>query len=452
MKKPRLIIGIMMHDTGRQFGCFGARDAKSPNIDRMAAEGVKFENHFSTGSVCVPSRAGILTGQYFHSARICRYAPNQPSLPRSLRAAGYKTLRLGFAEENEYASPAKAPLPYPDSDTSGRELLGYDESWTESSGAADVAQKLEDIVSNLGDRPTYICASFHEAHSPYNADVTDEEIDAVVLPPDLPQLPDERETRRMLAQFNRLVTQADTAIGRILDCVKAQGLYGDSLVWFSADHGIDFPRAKQTCYDMGTGTPFILWGGALPCHGVSLGGLSSHLDIGPTVCELAGARAPEGSLGVSQVAQLMKNASPREFCVSELSRDCPALPVRSIRTERYRYIRNFKPGWPVPMAYSFAERLDCDMLTELYSAPRPAEELYDISADPAQTNNLAEDPEYREIKLRLMGTLYAELARSNDPIFYPDSEYTVEFEKHLAYWRRREDGTFYLANTKYSGG
>ena len=169
MKKPRLIIGIMMHDTGRQFGCYGAGGVVSPNIDRIASEGVLFENHFSTGAVCVPSRASILTGQYFHSAELCRYRENEPSLPRALRAAGYTSWRLGFAEEGEYRSPAGAPLPYPNTDASGVSLLGYDFSWTESAAAADVADKLISVINENTDPYLYVCASFREAHSPYNA-------------------------------------------------------------------------------------------------------------------------------------------------------------------------------------------------------------------------------------------------------------------------------------------
>ena len=447
MDSPRIIIGIMMHDTGRQFGCFGAEGVESPNIDRMAAEGVRFENHFSTGTVCVPSRASILTGRYFHNARLCRYDENQPSLPRSLRDAGYQCWRLGFAEEGEYASPAGAPLPYATRDESGTRLLGYDRSWTETADAQKVAEKLIAILSENTAEKIYICASFREAHSPYDSEVTPEEIDRARPPKNLPQLPDTFETKQLIAQFNRLLSAGDKAVGTILDYLRENGLEETSLVWFGADHGVDLPRAKQTCYDQGTATPFILWGGALPCHGVVASGLSSHLDIGPTVCELANARPPMGGVGVSQVAQLRGLESPRSYCISEQSRESPGLPTRSIRTDRYRYIRNFTPGWPVPMAHTLVKRSDPEVFTKAYSAPRPAEELYDIVSDPAQQNNLAYLPEYREVKRELMATMYAELARTNDSIFYPDSEYSGR-DPGLAFWRRDGDGNFRVSKEK----
>lgn len=448
MKTPKIIIGIMMHDTGRQFGCYGANWISSPNIDKMSQEGVIFRNHFSTGTVCVPSRASILTGRYFHNAELCRFRENEPSLPRSLSDVGYVCWRLGFAEEGEYPSPAGFPLPYPDKDTSGTKLLGYDFSWTESPAAADVADKLISVLEANTEEKLYICASFREAHSPYTADVTDEEIANVQLPKDLPDLPDHTETRRLLAQFGRLVSDGDRAVGRILEYLREKGLYDDCLLWFSADHGIDLPRAKQTCYDRGTEAPFILWGGCLPQCGLVATGLSSHLDIAPTICRLAGATPPEGYAGVSQLSQLEGEDSPRSFCVSEQSRESKYLPVRSIRTERYRYIRNFNPGFPVPMAHSLARRVDRDLLTKAYSTPRTEEELYDVIADPAQKNNLAYDPEYHEIKLTLMARLYSELARTNDELFMPSDKPKEIIENPLSFWKKDENGDFYVSDQK----
>ena len=448
MTPPKLIIGIMMHDTGRQFGCYGAKDISSPNIDKMAREGVIFQNHFSTGAVCVPSRASILTSRYFHNAELCRFRENEPSLPRSLSRAGYTCWRLGFAEEKEYPTPPEGAVTYPDRDTSGTKLLGYDHSWTESAEAADVADRLLSLLDESKDEKLYICASFREAHSPYTAEVTDEEIENAVLPSDLPDLPDHRETKRLLAQFGRLVSLGDSAVGRILGKICEKGLYDDCLVWFSADHGVDLPRAKQTCYDRGTEAPFILWGGSLPAKGLKLSGISSHVDIAPTICDFAAAKPPEGAAGVSQLPHILENAPVRSFCVSEQSRESRNLPVRSIRTERYRYIRNFTPGYPVPMAHTLARRLDHDLLTKAYSAPRDAEELYDVVLDPAQKNNLAYDPEYREIKTALMAELYSELARTNDSIFLPNSEYGLKTETPLSFWRKDENGDFYVSDTK----
>lgn len=448
MRSPKLIIGIMMHDTGRNFGCYGTEWISSPNIDKISREGVIFRNHFSTGTVCVPSRASILTGRYFHNAELCRYRENEPSLPRSLSDAGYKCWRLGFAEEGEYASPAGSVLPYANKDESGTKLLGYDFSWTESPAAADVADKLISVLSENTEEKLYICASFREAHSPYTAEVTEEEIAKVQLPKDLPDLPDHIETKRLLAQFARLVSDGDRAVGRIIDYINENGLYDDCLLWFSADHGFDLPRAKQTCYDRGTETPLILWGGMLPQKGIEAAGLSSHLDIAPTICRIAGATPPKGYAGVSQYPQLEGEASPRSFCVSEQSRESKYLPVRSIRTERYRYIRNFKPGYPVPMAHTLARRVDKDLLTKAYSAPRPEEELYDVVLDPAQKNNLAYDPEYSEIRLNLMAELYSELARTNDELFWPCEKPQEVIENPLSFWKRDENGNFYLSEQK----
>ncbi|NLO52110.1 MAG: sulfatase-like hydrolase/transferase, partial [Bacteroidales bacterium] len=247
LSKPKVIIGILMHDSGRQLGCYGAPDAITPNMDRMAKEGVRFQHHYSTGTVCIPSRTSVLTGNCLHNASICFYDHTVTTLPRVLKTAGYKTLRCGFAEEKEYRPIAGGPYPHGDFNVSGTSLLGYDQSITDSSQAADVVENIKNALKEQNG-PIYIAAAFTEAHSPYDLPVTEDDIDAAVLPPKLPQLPDTRPAREMLARFNKAVTAADSAIGAIMGFIEDNGLYEDTLMYVSSDHGIDFPRAKQSCY------------------------------------------------------------------------------------------------------------------------------------------------------------------------------------------------------------
>ena len=129
MNRPKRIISLIFHDAGRQFGFTGAPGAITPSVDQMASEGVSFASHFSTGTVCIPSRASLLTGKYLHSAEIAHLVHDENTLPRLMSRAGYKTKRVGFAEEKEYRSIAGRRYSE-DFDLSGKELLGYDESDT----------------------------------------------------------------------------------------------------------------------------------------------------------------------------------------------------------------------------------------------------------------------------------------------------------------------------------
>lgn len=446
MRKPKLIIGVLLHDAGRQFGCYGAADAVTPNIDAMAAEGIRFENHFSTGTVCIPSRASVLTGKYLHNAEICFYHHDVPTLPRVLHAAGYETFRCGFAEEKEYRGIAGGAYPHGDYDCSGVRLLGYDHSETASAAASDVADTVIRLLENRTDEtPMYIAAAFAEAHSPYNLPVTDEEIDAAVLPPLLPQLPDVRAAREMLARFTKAVTAADEAVGRLTRRIRELGLYDDTLLFFSCDHGIDFPRAKQSCYDSGIGVPLVFWGGVLPDHGRVVSGLSSHVDIMPTLCDLLGVAPPEGCDGVSQLPQLLDAGDPRGFCISEVSFDNTDAPVRAIRTKRFKLLLNFNPDLPVATGNSFTELVGYDVLTSIYNAPRPFEELYDLETDPCELTNLAADARYAEVKAELKARLFTQLAADGDEILCANSPYSTPDTEHaIAMWHKTPDGDFVL--------
>ena len=444
MKKPKLILGIMLHDAGRQFGCYGAADAITPNIDTMAAEGVRFSNHFSTGTVCIPSRASILTGKFLHNAEICFYKPDVLTLPRILKQAGFETFRCGFAEEKEYKGIAGYAHPYGDFDRTGVELLGFDHSDTSTRVASEVADKVIDLLKSRDPSlPTFIAASFIEAHSPYNLPVTDEDIDAAVLPPLLAQLPNVRPAREMLARFNKAVTQADHAVGKLTAAIRSLGLYDDTLVYFSCDHGIDFPRAKQSCYDSGTGVPLIFWGGVLEQNGCVAAGLSSHTDIMPTLCELLEIDPPAGINGVSQLAQLTGTAEPRKYCLSEVSYDNTDAAVRAIRTKDYKLLLNFNPGLPVATGHSFTRLVGGEILTPIYGNPRPFEELYDLKADPCELTNLAANPDFAEVKATLKAELLRRLAADGDEILWANSVYSgASLDDGYSEWQRLPDGTF----------
>lgn len=444
MNKPKRIISFILHDSGRQFACLGAPDAVTPNIDALAADGVLFENHFTTGTVCVPSRASILTGKYMHNTEICFNKTGVTTIPRLMRRAGYTCVRAGFQEEREYRGIAGQNYTGVDFNTLGCRILGYDMSYTARRDAAGVADY---VIKTLSDRPDgnfYISAAFTEAHAPYILPVSEEDIEAAHIPDALPQIPPVRAAKTMLARLSKAVTAADTAIGRVRDFLKEHDMDGDTVISVTTDHGIDFPRAKQSCYDMGTGVLWLLSGAPLGMKGVRFAGLTSHVDILPTFCELAGVLPPGDSDGESRLS-----LKGREYCISETAWDNTYLPMRALRTERYRYIMNFNPGYPPATGNDFTRDVGAELLTGIYSQPRPAEELFDARLDPAMLENLAYLPEYREIKLELRARLLEKLAADGDEVLCAGSVYS---RQHTAPgysdWKESDDGSFRLVPRK----
>jgi arylsulfatase A-like enzyme len=447
MNRPKRIISLIFHDAGRQFGFTGAPGAITPSVDQMASEGVSFASHFSTGTVCIPSRASLLTGKYLHSAEIAHLVHDENTLPRLMSRAGYKTKRVGFAEEKEYRSIAGRRYSE-DFDLSGKELLGYDESDTASSAASYVADQIIETLKNRPDESLFIHGAFTEAHGPYNLPVTDEEVENTVLPPFLPKLPQVKEAKDYVARINKAVTQGDQAIGRILDYLRETGLDKDTLVYLTCDHGMDLPAAKQSCYDAGTGTVMLFWGNGLT-PGV-LTGLSSHVDIPATLCDLLDIPTPPDMRGESRLAALLGREDPgRDYVFAEVSYDNTDAPVRSIRTKTHKYIQNFNPGLPVATANGFSAQVGYELLTKIYNTPRPAVELYDLEKDPYEQNNVAGQKEYEVVQNELRAELFRLMAKDNDEILRPGSVYENPDEQFaIALWYKKEDGTFELRDPK----
>jgi len=433
-RKPNRIIVITMHDSGRQFGFCGAPGAFTPNIDRMAGEGAAFLNHYSVASVCMPSRLGILTGKVVHHTHLSRCDPGEATLPKLLGAAGYHTILCGGSEHSSYLRDPRFGY---QGDDIGRDIVGYAEQWTERSDGAWVAGKVcEFLQSPAAGEPFFLCANLHEAHSPYDMSVvTLAEAEAAVFPPKLPGLPDTPGTRKRFAAFNKQLALGDRAVGQILDGIRASGRLDDTLVLFTVDHGTDVPRAKQTLYDSGVQTPLILWGPAW-LGTAKIEALSSHCDILPTVCEIAGIDIPQGIDGVSLLPAVENGSEVRDAVFFEKGWDNPNEPMRGMRTERYKYIRNFRPGWPIPAVHSFIEVCGKEAYLRAYAGSvRPPEELYDVQGDPAELNNLAGLTEYAQVLAEFRQRVEDMMRRNADELLAEDSVYTRNREHPaVRYW------------------
>ncbi|MDQ3613610.1 MAG: sulfatase, partial [Chloroflexota bacterium] len=326
------ILYLHSHDTGRYIEPYGF-GARSPNLQRLAETGVVFRQAFCAASTCSPSRASLLTGQSAHSSGMLGLAHrgfrlNDPSqhLATTLRDAGYETVLAGVQHV-----------------TSGDpEELGYMKvlSRTHENTPATV-QAAVDAIQNAASRPNqpfFLDAGFFETHRPFpNAP---EGAARYIAPPS--PLPDTARVRQDMAGYQQSLTDLDNAYGEILDALDSTGLADTTLVIATTDHGIAFPWMKCNLTDHGTGVLLIMRGPGGFSDGQVNDALISHLDLYPTICDLAGIGRPDWLQGHS-LLPLMRGETDaiRQEVFAEVTFHAAYEPQRSIRTDRYTLIRRF---------------------------------------------------------------------------------------------------------------
>jgi N-sulfoglucosamine sulfohydrolase len=416
---------IVTHDLGDYLGCFG-RKVASPNLDRFAAEGVRFTSHFCTSPFCSPSRGSIITGLYPHSSGLMGLCNLGWSLPehhvtdaRRFEESGYRTYLVGF--QHETRSP---------------EDLGFQHNYgrryiTASNYNTDyVAESVNELLRSLasertgsGDHePFYLRIGTYSVHrnlfpvsGNYGYDfmhdrgLPDSEVEV------MPQWMDTPGLRYDLAGFTGEVSNMDRGVGTILDSIRAAGFEENTLVVFTTDHGIDFPRAKGTLYDLGTRTALLMRYPPRIRRGTVVNGLSSHVDVVPTLVDACGLRGDSSLQGVSLMPMVDGRAETvRDEAFAEES-TYPGNLMRAVRTERHKLIHNYSRGRRTNATACGATRTDAET-GEFYFVDRPAYELYDLAADPAELNNLSGSAEYRAAETELRERLDRWLLETDDPI------------------------------------
>jgi len=393
--KSQNIILITLHDLGKHVRCYDAALPEMPSIERIAAEGVVFDNHFSTSALCSPARASIQTGRYPHSNgmnglthRGFRLKDTEKCIPHYLNDGGYHTVLIGLQHEVH--------------ENAGR--LGYSEIWGSADGmnfCHDVAPAACDFLKRGPKNPFFLSVGFFEVHREFRqAHVKPIDPAQVRVPPYLTDCPD---VRRDLADFYGMLKTVDHEVERILDTLDETGLGDDTLLLFTTDHGAAFPRAKSTLYDTGIGVTLLArWPGRIQPGG-RVRGLTSHVDLLPTLLEMVGHEVPDEVQGRSMLSLLDQPDGPGRECIfAEKSWHGNEYdPMRCIRTERYKYIRNFTEGWLYQMPLDVKMAPSGRVMEPTRRKPRPMAELYDLQADPEESNNLAGHPDHQEAQADL---------------------------------------------------
>lgn len=410
--RPNILM-VVVHDLGQHIGCLGA-GLQTPQLDALAADGVLFTHHFCSAAQCSPSRGSIMTGRYPHSNGLIGLAhlgweigAQEVTLPMYLNAAGYETHLIGG--QHEHNEPPR---------------LGYrhvDTSRTDARGATDnLIAFLEERADGPADRPFYVNSGWAEPHRPYNQAGYDNDDPAQVQP--LYWLPDRPGIREDIAGLNGLVYRVDESLGRLREALQRTGLADSTLLIFTTDHGTAMPRAKGTCYDPGLKTTFMMhWPGHFT-GGRRYSELVSNCDLVPTVLDLVGRQTPAQVQGRSFLPLVDDRPyEPNEFIYAEMTWHDRYNPMRAVRTDRYKYIRNFgeRPLVFLPLDV-FEGPAGQAMREEYYGSTRPAEELYDLQTDPLEHNNLIYDPAHADVVAALRGQVTTWMHETNDPLLYGD--------------------------------
>jgi N-sulfoglucosamine sulfohydrolase len=400
------ILWISCEDISPRLGCYGDNVAQTPNIDRLASQGIKYTNVFTSAPVCAPCRSGIITGMYqtsigTHHMRTSHRADNLPTpyeavpphyvktFTEYLRAAGYYCTN-NAKTDYQFASPVTA--------------------WDECSNRAHFKNRPDREI------PFFSVFNIEITHESKNWQAPERTDPLSVEVP--PYYPDNEIVRENIARLYDNIAKLDSIVGNILKELEDEGLSENTVVFFWSDHGDGLPRAKRWLYDSGTRIPLIIrWPGYIR-EEVTSSRLISSIDFGPTVLSLAGVPVPKHMQGRAFLGKQAKQ--PRRYVFSARDRfDESYDMVRSVRDSKYRYIRNYYPLKPYVLWVPYRNRMPImqelirlhaeDKLEDAqkiwFSDTRPPEELYDCEKDPYQINNLADDPEYKDVLRKMSSRL-----------------------------------------------
>ncbi len=413
--RPNIVL-ILADDISQDFGAYGV-PIETPHFDALVQGGVLFRNAYVAASSCSPSRASLLTGRYPHNhgaPELHMPVPaDQFAFPSALREAGYHTVAAGKWHMGPHALSAfdkVNDIDYADDFTGAR-------TWIPEMRARPRA------------RPFFFWFAGFDAHRPWEPITTARPTDpaTVVLPVGLPDTP---EVRQDYANYNDEVRRFDQLIGEVVAELKAQGVFENTLIVVTSDNGRPFARSKTTLYDGGMRTPLVFhWpGGNLP-SGVVSEALISLIDIAPTILEIAALEVPESVQGLSMVPALRDpEAKPRDIVFGEQNWHTQRFAGRMVRQGRYVYIRDYAPNayslimverqnpTNIELARLRAEGGLTPLQAEPFSVNRPEELLFDVVADPDQTNNLVASEEHAAVLANMRALLADWRARTGDSL------------------------------------
>jgi N-sulfoglucosamine sulfohydrolase len=405
------IVYLHSHDTGRYIQPYG-HQVPTPNIQRLADQGMLFREAFCAAPTCSGSRACLLTGQWAHSNGMTGLAHRGWTLNdyshhivHTLREAGYWSGLIG--EQHLSVDP---------------EILGYDHvADIDTTRVESVAPAAVALLRRRPPQPFFLSVGFFETHREYfpSTSIRDS---LYSLPPN--NLPDTPETRQDMASYKASARSLDQGVGAVLNALDEHDIADDTLVILTTDHGLAFPGAKATLTDRGIGVLLIMRGPGGFHGGRVSEALVSQVDLYPTICELLGLDCPDFLQGRSILPVMRKEADEVNDAVfAELTYHAAYEPQRAIRTKRWKYIRRFgERELPVLANVDDGPTKDLFVAEGWGERPQPREALFDLLFDPAESHNLADEPSHLGVVAELQGRLEAWMRETQDPLLDGDIE------------------------------
>lgn len=430
------ILWISTEDHNPIIGAYGDEYAHTPNIDRLADLGILYRNAFVSSPICAPARSAIITGMHATSL-------GTQNLRSSLEIPGFIKTLPELMREHGYYTSNNAKTDY-NFDPSGR--------WDESSNRAHWRNRESD------DQPFFSIFNLMDSHES-RTNRYDQELfeplderrnpDEAVLPP---FFPDTEEMRILWARQYDLVSLIDFQTQEILDQLKEDGLHEDTIVFFWSDHGHGLPRYKRWLYTTGLEVALIVYvppkfrhlAGLPP--GSEAAELITFIDLAPTVLNLAGIEVPDFMEGQTFLGT--DRDEPRSHFVAHRDRADDVYDMaRAVRTEQFMYIRNYMPHLPYiqeavifgdeKRSYLELQRVRAEeglpIHGEAMFRPRPAEELFDVAADPYELNNLADNTEYGLVLEEMRSRLNEWVLETRDTGFLQEGEMMLRAEGSTVY-------------------
>lgn len=399
---PNIVFLLSDDHSKPDVGCYGNPAIRTPNLDRIAANGMRFERAYVTSPQCSPNRSSIFTGCAPHTTATSRLHTSLPpwetTIIDALKERGYFTSILKKHHQGAHFE--------------GR-LDFYH-------GEIDFAKFFAALPER---RPFFLQVGFTDPHRPYRKGSYPVRHDpkSVVVPP---FLPDTGKVREDLADYYDAIARLDAQTGELFRELERRGLMENTMVVFTGDNGMPFPRAKGTLYEAGINVPLLVWWPGHTKAGVVNRSLVAHVDLPATWLEVAGVAKPAKMQGQSMLG-LIQGAEYREReCVfAERNWHDNFDPTRTVVFGRYKLVYNMNPtrGYrPIkdlrqsPTWESIVEEYDASRLEPkhqtLFEPSRPLWEMYDLERDPEERRNLAGDPEkaglFEELKVRLSNWMH----------------------------------------------
>lgn len=437
---PNVLIVIADDATYSDLPLWGGENVEMPNLDRLASEGLVFDQAYLTISMCLPCRTEMYTGLYPVRSGACwnhsAARPGTKSICHYLGELGY---RVGIAGKTHVVPKSSFPF----------EMVDGFERGCVSPTAKYECSGIREFMARDTDQPFCLVVALVVPHVVWTVgDPSHFDRKALKLPPNLADLP---QTREDFAKYLAEIEYLDMQIGEVLGTLDKTGSADQTLVFFTSEQGAQFPGCKWTNWDTGVHTGFVArWPGKI-APGKRTNAMIQYADVLPTLIEAGGGTVESSDFDGSSFLPVLlgkKNTHRRyAYAMHNNVPEGPPYPIRSVRDDEFRYIRNLTPEaiyierhimgveahnpyWAKWMFMSGESKQTYDLIHRYMR--RPAEQLYHTSEDPYEMMNLADDPLFADVKSRLSAELDRWMQSQKDPGIALDTKESLQAVRRAA--------------------